>query len=134
MSEGRQVAYGEIDADSFDIMNLKVGNIPPKSIVTIEIEFIQELEVVMNTLYKLRIPSVISPRYINDKIQKEEPWYQSIAKYISPSQTELTYTWTFNLKLLSESPLVFNNSSTHDLLQTSVNPTQTEADFILSDK
>lgn len=37
VAQGRQAAYGEIDEDSYDIMNLKVGNIPPKTKVTIEI-------------------------------------------------------------------------------------------------
>ncbi len=29
VTEGRRAAYGEISADSKDIMNLKVGNIAP---------------------------------------------------------------------------------------------------------
>lgn len=87
----------------------------------------------MNTLYKLRIPSTITPRYINDKKQLKSDWLSKISQYIPSFQQNLKYTWTFGLKLRSNNPLTFNNSSTHDLLQTTINPEKTEADFILSE-
>lgn len=65
----------------------------------------------MNTLYKLRIPSVITPRYVNEA--KDKNWEKQFEKFLSPHQIKATYTWSFNLKLLSESPLTFNNSPTH---------------------
>ena len=113
-------------------MNLMIGNIPPQTTATIEIELIQELEVEMNTLYKLRIPSTITPRYINDHKNADESWKDKIVKYLPSFQNQPTYTWNFNLKLLSNSPLTFNNSPSHDLLQTTINQTKTEADFILA--
>jgi hypothetical protein len=45
LREGRQVAYGEINAKSRDIMCLKIGNVPPKTTVKLTISFMQTLEV-----------------------------------------------------------------------------------------
>ena len=41
MNEGKKAAYGEINADSKDIFNLKIGNIEPKQSVSIEIVYLQ---------------------------------------------------------------------------------------------
>jgi hypothetical protein len=53
LKEGKQVAYAEINEKSKDIR--------------ITIEFLQMLEVSLNTFWQLMLPSTISPRYINDK-------------------------------------------------------------------
>lgn len=45
---------------------MEIGNVPPKTEVTITISIMQELEISMNTFYKLQVFSTISPRYIND--------------------------------------------------------------------
>lgn len=65
-----------------------------------------------NTFYKLKIPSVINPRYINEPKDQEDSWKRQLPKnFIVPYNPK--YTWSFNLKVISESPLKFNNSSTH---------------------
>lgn len=51
-SQGRQVAMGSIDEDSKDIMNLEIGNIPPKTEFVVTVSFLQEMAVSMNTFYK----------------------------------------------------------------------------------
>jgi hypothetical protein len=38
---GKQSAYGELNAESKDILNLKVGNVSPKQQVKIEIVYLQ---------------------------------------------------------------------------------------------
>lgn len=64
-SEGRQVAIGQLDVNSKDIINLEIGNIPPRSKVNITIALVQELGLGLNTFYQLQVPSTISPRYMN---------------------------------------------------------------------
>lgn len=63
--EGRQAALGTLDSDSKDILNLEIGNIPPKTEFTVSISLLQEMSISMNTFYKLQVPSTISPRFIN---------------------------------------------------------------------
>jgi hypothetical protein len=67
LKEGKQVAYAEINEKSKDIINMKIGNVPGGTTVRITIEFLQMLEVSLNTFWQLMLPSTISPRYINDK-------------------------------------------------------------------
>lgn len=65
IQEGRKAAYGELNAESKDILNLKVGNIPPRGSVKIEIAYLQELSLSCNTFYQLHMVGTISPRYMN---------------------------------------------------------------------
>jgi Ca-activated chloride channel homolog len=39
--EGKRAAYGELNAERKDILNLKIGNVPPTSSVRIEIAYLQ---------------------------------------------------------------------------------------------
>ena len=56
---------GTIDPDSKDIFNIEIGNIPPKTKFVVTISLLQEMKVGMSTFYQLKIPSTISPRYMN---------------------------------------------------------------------
>lgn len=64
-------AYGELDSESRDIMQLKIGNVPAYSKVTVLISFLQPLEVSMNTFWRLSIQSRVWPRYLNSTKGKE---------------------------------------------------------------
>jgi hypothetical protein len=46
-------------------MQINIGNVPPKEIVKIEISYVQELGIVLNTFYAFNFLSKISPRYVN---------------------------------------------------------------------
>ena len=63
--EGKQTVLAELDSESADIMNLEIGNVPPKSKFIITISFLQEMSIAQSIFYKLQIPSTISPRYTN---------------------------------------------------------------------
>jgi hypothetical protein len=63
--EGRQTVLGNIDPNSRDILNFQIGNIPPRTELTVTVSMLQELQVSLNTFYRLLVPSTISPRYIN---------------------------------------------------------------------
>lgn len=48
----------------FDVLETNIGNIPPKKKIKISFSFIQLLENTMNKKYRLKIPFVLTPRYI----------------------------------------------------------------------
>jgi hypothetical protein len=50
---------------------LQIGNIPPKTQFTVTISMLQEMQIALNTFYRLQIPSTISPRYMR-KVENNE--------------------------------------------------------------
>ena len=48
----------------FDILETKIGNIPPKKEIKVSFSFIQNLDITVNKKYRLCIPMVLTPRYI----------------------------------------------------------------------
>ena len=52
----------------FDLLETKIGNIPPNKKIKISFSIIQLLENSMNKKYRLKIPFVLTPRYIPNKI------------------------------------------------------------------
>ena len=52
----------------FDLLETKIGNIPPKKNIKICFSFIQLIDTSMNKKYRLCFPFTLTPRYIpNDK-------------------------------------------------------------------
>ena len=51
----------------FDLLETKIGNIPPKKEIKVSFSFIQSLDISMNKKYRLCIPLVLTPRYIPNK-------------------------------------------------------------------
>ena len=64
VEEGRRAVFGEVSPQSKDIFALRVGNIPPREEVTVEISFLQELSLSCNTFYQLQLIGKVSPRYL----------------------------------------------------------------------
>ena len=64
VEEGRKAAFGEVSTQSKDIFVLRVGNIPPREEVTVEISYLQELSLSCNTFYQLQLIGKVSPRYL----------------------------------------------------------------------
>lgn len=54
-----------MDPETKDIMILKIGNIEPNEKVMIEISYIEELTLSMNTFYRFALPVKNSPRFFN---------------------------------------------------------------------
>ena len=65
VEEGRKAAYGQVSEESKDIMKINIGNIPPKESVEIEISYIEELGIALNTFYSFNFLSKLTPRYMN---------------------------------------------------------------------
>lgn len=100
LEEGRNVAYGEIDELSSDILNLKIGNIPPKTSVSISIEYVQELDVVMSTFWRFTLVSHVMPRYIMQDCP--EGWKNAVKEYKHLKRyTHPKYAWSFDLTIVS---------------------------------
>ena len=51
----------------FDLLETKIGNIPPNKKIKVSFSFIQLLDNTMNKKYRLKIPFVLTPRYIPSK-------------------------------------------------------------------
>jgi hypothetical protein len=65
VSEDRNAAYGEVSSESRDIMKIPIGNLPPKENVVIEIAFVYELDIVLNTFYAFNFLPKLNPRYMS---------------------------------------------------------------------
>lgn len=73
--------------ESKDIMQIKIGNVPARSKVTVLIEFMQPLEVSMNTFWRLSIQSHVWPRYLNGTKGKQM------------KDCRHPFTWSFKIEL-----------------------------------
>lgn len=128
-SEGRQAAIVTVDADSKDILNMSIGNIPPKTQFKVTIAFLREMAIGMNSFYRLVVPSTISPRYLKK--------VENAAKVSKPRQqkgelhSKAGFTWTFKIEIKTSKKLVFFESSSHKLSMISQNKEATETLFIM---
>jgi hypothetical protein len=113
LREGREVAYGEIDAKSRDIMNLKIGNVPPKTTVKLTISFMQTLDVSLNVFWRLCVQAFIWPRYIND------------ATSVRPASCQPGhFSWTFKVELKSSKKIAYHHSPSHKLNELARSPNE----------
>ena len=62
---GKQAAIGQMREDEPDVMELRVGNIPPGATLMLTIEYLMELGVSQNKFWKIILQSKIWPRYLN---------------------------------------------------------------------
>ena len=44
-------------------MTINIGNLPPKTSITITFEYIEMLSVCLNKFWKFSLPSTLTPRY-----------------------------------------------------------------------
>lgn len=111
LKEGRQVAYGEVNEKTRDVMMLRIGNVDKGMKVKITINFMQMLDVVLNMFWQLNIQSIVWPRYFNEKSLNPETKSLGI--------TKATFTWTFKVLLKTSKACIFYNSPTHKLQELS---------------
>ena len=103
--------YGDLDTYSKDILNLKIGNVPPNELVSIEIAYLQELTLSCNTFYELLMMGTISPRYMNHIPQ--EKIISGFNKKVSQRRGE--FYWYFNIHLKASRTIIFSKSQSHPL-------------------
>lgn len=107
------MALGELNDRSRDIMCLRIGNVPPKCKVRITMQFMQSLEVTLNTFWRLSVQSHVWPRYLNDGGRKL-------------GQKKPSFTWTFKVEVRAASRCVYTRSTSHKLQELSRNERGTE--------
>ena len=121
---------GTIDPLSKDIMNLEIGNIPPKSEFTVCISFMQEMRMSLNTFYKVQVPSTISPRYTSHAFEKLEK--DKKANKEGSKVAQGNFTWSFKVELRTTRKVIFFDSPSHDLTLISQNEQGTETVLVMS--
>ncbi len=127
--EGRQAVIGSIDPDSKDILNLEIGNIPPKTDFTVRISFLQEMKVSMSTFYSLEVPCTISPRYMN-KVEGVTKVSEHM-KHKGQSSGPSSFTWSFKIELTTTRRAVFFDSPSHNITLLSQNDKGTETVLVM---
>lgn len=128
-SEGRQVVIGSIDADSKDILNMSIGNIPPQTEFSVKVGYLQEMQISMNTFYRLLVPSTISPRYLNkvENILKVPEHMQQKGELSGKAD----FTWSFKIDLRTSRKVVLCQSPSHKIKMISQNKECTESLFVM---
>ena len=109
---------------------MKVGNVPPKEAVKIEISYLQELSLSCNTFYQLHMSGTISPRYMNHI--PGEVIKAGFRNEGAKSKGDLF--WNFRITLKTTNKVIFFDSHTHGIELISQNKIGTESEFVLGKK
>ena len=122
VKQGKKAAYGELNEDSKDILTLKIGNVPLKEAVAVEISYLQELSLAVNSFYQIKFAGTISPRYMNhipgDKLKA------GLRNKIAKAEGKLY--WNFRISLTTARKVVFFDSHSHKLYLVSQNDAHTK--------
>lgn len=121
---------GTIDPDSKDILNLEIGNIPPKTEFTVTISLLQEMKISQNTFYRIQIPSTISPRYMN-RVGAETKVPEHM-KQKGQSSGKADFSWNFKVDLRTSRKVVFFDSPSHDVTLLNQNEHGTETLLVMA--
>jgi len=111
---GNTAAYAEINENTGDIMKVMIGNIPPKTEISITYSYIQKLEVSLNKFWCFRLFSCITPRYngnLSDYVKQD---ITTLSNYPTiSSHNSQAYPWNINVEIQSPNPITFLNSPSH---------------------
>lgn len=110
-------------------MNLEIGNIPPHTDFTINISFMQEMSISLNTFYKIQIPSTISPRYTDSIYHAIEKARKENKKAIGKAE----FTWSFKIDVKTTKKVSFFNSPSHEITLISQNEERTETLLVMAE-
>jgi len=126
LEKGHMTAYSEINADTSDIMKVLIGNIPPKTEVSITYSYIHKLDIALNKFWCFRLFSTITPRYNGDIASYLDHDLEILSRYptISPESSE-AYPWTIKVELQSPSPIKFLECPSHEVIKTFGNENHT---------
>jgi len=118
LEKGHMTAYSEINADTSDIMKVLIGNIPPKTEVSITYSYIQKLDIALNKFWCFRLFSTITPRYNGDIASYLDHDLEILSRYptISPDSCE-AYPWNIKIELQSPSPIKFLACPSHEVIK-----------------
>jgi len=110
VEKGNTVAYSDRNVNTPDVMNIKVGNIPPYESVEIRFSVIEPLELVINKFFGLKLPAVLTERYAPSHIDTAKvPAIQNV-----DLKGSLYKEWEIEVELKSGSPFSFVSNPSHN--------------------
>lgn len=132
VKKGNTVAYADIYEKTKDIMNLKLGNFPPKENIKIRLTYTLRMDVLEFSKWSLRIPSTLTPRYIGKEIESLPDFEEAKKKY--PDYYKFTakkkYPWYINVKINWPDQIQEVMSPTHrDVLEVTSDKNTAELSF-----
>ena len=104
-----------------------MGNVPPKENVKIELIYLQELSLSVNTFYQLHMTGTITPRYFN-YIPQEQILY---GYRNEEARVKGQFYWNFKITLKTSKRLVHFDSHTHPIALLSQNNEGTETVLVM---
>jgi len=117
LNQGRTVAYSEIDEETGDIMKVLLGNIPPKSNISIKYSYIQKLETTLNKFWCFQLFSSITPKYNGDLNSLLKTDISLLSNYPTISSNDSgAYPWSISCEIQSSSPITFLKCPLYDIV------------------
>lgn len=124
---GKRAALGEVDPDSKDILTLQLGNLGPGEEVTIELHYVEELSISLNTFYQFTFVPRLTPRYVNSI-----PHNDILSAFRNSVKTVGgDFEWDFRLSLRTARKITSFKSPTHALVTEKSDDLGTEYAFTL---
>ena len=68
VKQGHMMGYAEIKEKQKDVMEIKLGNLPAKSSVTIKLSYLQKLDISQNKFWKFTLLGEHNPRFPNSSV------------------------------------------------------------------
>ena len=97
VSSGKSAFLLEENTDSSDIFRISVGNLPGKTIATVQIQCVVTLKSSKDGSLTFSLPTVLNPRYCPDsQIDKDDTW---TAKLHRAPFVKLPYNFSFDMQV-----------------------------------
>jgi len=110
--KGDLVAYAEITEESYSVMCVKIGNIPPQSEIEITFAYIERVQITLNKFWQFILSSSIIPHH-NSSENKSLANYPIYAKEAT-SDFDIV-KWDVAIAISSRSPITFLKSPSHEI-------------------
>ena len=114
LKRGLTAGFSQLNSKLKDIVQVNVGNIPPKTEVQIKFSFLQKLDISLNKFWKLQIPGTFTPRYNSEYLYKKGD------EFLMKKSEKLVnifgnYTWDIKISIKSSSEITFIKSPSHSI-------------------
>jgi hypothetical protein len=109
VQRGNTVAYAERNAQTPDVMEIKVGNIPAGESVEIKFSVIQPLDVMVNKFWGFTLPSVLTERYTPASVNAAKvPEIRTVGVQSSEYKD-----WKISVEIMSNSQFTYISNPSH---------------------
>ena len=114
--KGGVVAYAEISEESYNIMCIKLGNIPPKTEIQIIFSYLERVEISLNKFWRFALYSTLIPsRHPKSGNKKINRALRNYPIYIAKTNESESYQHNLNVFINSKSPITFLKSTSHEV-------------------